>query len=331
MSGPTTQKAIEDDDAEALASASTVDELQRLKLAEEVLGLARDRRRNGSRWVLLSQVLVSVIAVAGMLINAYQAAAARTQQAQQRTTDQERWTKEFERAQRADKYRAFFETSVLATDPANPDKRLVGYALLQEFVDDEDYNSKATLMLEESLAQELRLNTDKGLDGSHRNAVVAIVNALSQSPDCHALERASRSIDRVAKRHAIVADNEETLEIFRIYVRRLVGRAAMVCRSMKDLAAVRRPLVEVLVKFPDIAGLTGKVTQTDAITRVAQVLSDGCRDELTLSGATECSTLVSRYVTLCSEGAPIKEEEAGCALLKAVVPTLQPASTAPSP
>jgi hypothetical protein len=35
-----------------------------------------------------------------------------------------------------DKYRAFFETTVLATDTANYDKRLVGYALLQEFVTD---------------------------------------------------------------------------------------------------------------------------------------------------------------------------------------------------
>ena len=81
---------------------------------------------------------------------------------QQSAVDQDRWSREFVRAQRADKYRAFFETSVLATDPANADKRLVGYALLQEFVDDEDYNSKATLMLEESLMQELRSKSVAG-------------------------------------------------------------------------------------------------------------------------------------------------------------------------
>ena len=42
---------------------------------------------------------------------------------------------------------------MLATDSANADKRLVGYALLQEFVSDNDYNIKAMLMLEESLAR----------------------------------------------------------------------------------------------------------------------------------------------------------------------------------
>ncbi len=331
MTAPT-QNDLDKSDASALATSATADELERLKLAEEVLSLARDRKRNTSRWALISQALVSVLAVAGMLINAYQGASARAQQAVQRQADNDRWNKEFQRAMRADKYRAFFETSVLATDPGNPDKRLVGYALLQEFVVDDDYNSKATLMLEESLAQELRGDARNGLDEAHRNAVLAIVSALSESTDCHALERASRSIDRVARRHATAADTAETTEIFSIYVRRLVGRAAMVCRTMKDLDQVRRPLVETLMKFPEIGGMTGKPTMVEANTHLASLLIEACRDELSLTGGNECAQLVGKYVELCNQPATAaaKDDQPGCAAIKAAAPSLTP-PPAPAP
>ena len=174
--------------------------------------------------------------------------------------DQERWSKEFERARQADKYRAFFETTVLATDSANADKRLVGYALLQEFVSDIEYTNKAMLMLEESLSQELRSNTKQGIDEAHRNAVVAIVTALSETHDCGALERAARTIDRVAQRHGKYKDAEESGEVFRVYVRRLLGQAAEVCHTPADFRAVRRPLRDTLVKIPEIGGLTAPVT-----------------------------------------------------------------------
>lgn len=333
MTAPT-QTDIDKSDASGLAISATADELERLKLAEEVLALARDRKRNTSRWALISQALVSVLAVSGMLINAYQGASARAQQAVQRQADQDRWNKEFQRAMRADKYRAFFETSVLATDPANPDKRLVGYALLQEFVDDEDYNSKATLMLEESLAQELRGDVRNGLDEAHRNAVLAIVNALSESTDCHALERASRSIDRVARRHATAADTAETTEIFGIYVRRLLGRASIVCRTMKDLDSVRRPLVDTLMKFPEIGGMSGKPTLVEANTHLASLLVEACRDELALTGGNECANLVAKYIELCNQPVTLasKDDQPACAAMKAAAPSLTPPPVvAPAP
>jgi hypothetical protein len=215
--------------------------------------------------------------------------------------DQERWSKEFERARQADKYRAFFETTVLATDTANSDKRLVGYALLQEFVSDTDYTSKAMLMLEESLAQELRRNTGQGIDEAHRNAVVAIVTALSETKDCGALARAARSIDRVAQRLNRYGDIEEAGEVFSVYVRRLVGEAARVCTTMADYRAVRRPLRDTLVKAPKIGGLTFPTTPEAANTRLAEILRDRCLGDMAVSGASDCPEIFAGYARLCDQ------------------------------
>ena len=310
-------KAVAAADPLALLESATAEELSRLKAVEEVLHLARDRRRNTSRWTLISSGLVGVVAVAGMLVNAFQSYVSREQQEQQSRVDQARWTKEFERAQRADKYRAFFETSVLATDSMNPDKRLVGYALLQEFVDDEDYNSKATLMLEESLMQELRSKSVAGLDASHRNAVVAIVSALSQSRDCHALERAARSIDRIAIHHAIAQDAEETADIFRIYVRKLLGRASQVCKTLKDFVAVRRPLVEAFQLTPELGWALKRLPEPVANARVVQLLIDACTEELTVSSMSDCRGVFDHYRAFCAEpgvAANISEAQA-CELI----------------
>lgn len=329
----TIEKAINTHDALTLEGAATVEQLTHLKVAEEVLALARERKKNTGAWAALSQALVGIVAAVGMLVNGYQSYTAKVQQQQQRQVDQERWNKEFDRAQRADKYRAFFETSVLATDPTNADKRLVGYALLQEFVDDEDYNSKATLMLEESLAQELRSNKDTGLDERHRNAVVAIVSALSEGANCHALERAARSIERIARRHAVAQDVDETGEIFRIYVRRLVGRATVACKTMKDFVAVRRPLVEALATLPEIVGAAAPLNATESATRVAQLLVDICREEMTTTGVGECQAMIEHYSALCGEAAAAvpREEGPACEVVRSAAAKLPRAAALPLP
>lgn len=324
-------QAILGNDPLALSKSLSEAELARLKTAEEVLDLARNRKKNTSTWALASQALVGVVAVAGMLVNAYQSYANKQQQQQQAKLDQERWSKEFERAQRADKYRAFFETSVLATDPANPDKRLVGYALLQEFVEDEEYNSKATRLLEESLAQELRTNTLVGLDEQHRNMVLAIVTALSESTDCKALGRAARSFDRIARRHAVQRDEDETSEIFKIYVRRLVGRAAVACKSLKELDGVRRPLVETVLRAPEIAAAARGLTLSEANAAVARTLVDGCQDELGITGVSECPAILQHYLALCGEpGARkgSKDEDAACGIVRSAAPRIAAAASA---
>lgn len=327
------QGAIDAHDAIALSQAAADDQLARLKTSEEVIGLVLDRKKEVSWRTTVPQLLVSIVAVAGMLVNAYQSYENKQQAHNQSLVDQERWTKEFLRAQRADKYRAFFETSVLATDPTNADKRLVGYALMQEFVDDEDYNTKATLMLEEALAQELRADAaGKGDEESHRNAVVAIVSALSESNDCHALERAARSIDKVA-RHSAQADHEEEVsEIFKIYVRKLMGHAAIACRSMKDYSNVRRPLMETMVRQPAIAGMSGKPKPQEASTRLAQILGETCHEEVLITGVSECPQILQHYLKLCAdEKKPSENEAAACEQVKKDQDSFGTPAVTPSP
>ncbi len=316
MSTDPIQKAIADDDAASLAKNATSEELAKLKAAEELLALTRERNRSTGRIQLVTSMLVGIVAVAGMLVNSYQSFSSRQTAHEQSRIDQERWNKEFTRAQSADKYRAFFETSVLATDPTNADKRLVGYALLQEFVDDEDYNSKATLMLEESLGNELRNKKTEGLDEAHRSAVVAIVSALAQSSDCGALERAAHSIDKITMHHASAGDAQEVLQIFRIYVRRLVGRAAMACKTMKDFANVRKPLIDAIQRMPELGGAMIKLPDPVANERVARLLVEVCDEQSSSQGMTECSAIFDHFTLLCADGTKVPDEEVACDYVK---------------
>src|SRR5215472_11836817 len=294
------KKAVDAKDPYALAGAASKEQLEALRSAEDLIEADRKRRQSANTFSVAAQVLVGWVAILGFLVNAYQSYTNKQQAERQAQVDQDRWTKEFERAREADKYRAFFETTVLATDTTNPDKRLVGYALLQEFVGDPEYSSKAMLMLEESLAQELRRNTGQGIDESHRNAVVAIVTALSQTHDCGALARASRSIAKVAQRLNKYGDIEEAGEVFGVYVRRLVGQAAQVCTTMADFRAVRRPLRDTLVKAPKLGDLTYPTTQEAANTRMAEILRDRCLVDVAVSGATDCPDIFAGYARLCA-------------------------------
>jgi hypothetical protein len=295
------RKALAAKDPYALAAAANKEQLDALRSAEELIDADRKRLQSSSTFTVAAQILVGWVAILGFCVNAYQSWTNKQQAERQSQVDQERWSKEFQRAREADKYRAFFETTVLATDTANADKRLVGYALLQEFVSDSDYSSKAMLMLEESLAQELRRNTGQGIDEAHRNSVVAIVTALSETRDCGALARAARSIDKVAQRLNRYGDVEEAGEVFDVYVRRLVGRAAEVCTTMADFRTVRRPLRDTLVKAPKMGGLTYPTTPEAANTRMAEILRDRCLTDVAVSGATDCPEIFAGYAKLCDQ------------------------------
>jgi len=323
-----TEAALFREDARALSASASREDIDRMKAAEELFALRHERKKRSSRVAVATQSVVGFVAIAGFFVNAYQSYLNKEQQQEQRRIDQDRWSKEFARASQADKYRAFFETSVLATDPSNADKRLVGYALLQEFVQDSNYTQKAILMLEESLAQELRSNTAEGLDEEHRAAVVAILTALSQTNDCKALEQAARTVDRIAHRHAQVRDVAETGEVMKVYVRRMLGRGADVCTSFKDFRAVRRPLRDTLLKSPELLDLRGQPTTTQANTRLAETLRDRCLDEIAVSGATECPDALRGYAELCGKADPkdLKEDGPGCELMKAAVAQLKPAA-----
>src|SRR5215468_1588406 len=293
------RKAVSAKDPYALASAADKEQMDRLRSAEELIEADRRRMQSTNRFAVAAQILVGWVAILGFLVNAYQSWTNKQQAERQSVADQDRWSKEFKRSREADKYKAFVDTTVLATDTENADKRLVGYALLQEFVSDADYSSKAMLMLEESLAQELRRNTGQGIDEAHRNAVVAIVTALSETRDCAALARAARSIDKVAQRLNRYGDIEEASEVFGVYIRRLVGRAAEVCNTMADFRTVRRPLRDTLVKAPKIGGLTFPTTQEAANTRMAEILRDRCLTDVAVSGATDCPDIFAGYARLC--------------------------------
>ncbi len=295
------RKALAAKDPFALSTAADKEQMDRLRSAEELIEADRRRLQSTNRFAVAAQILVGWVAILGFVVNAYQSYTNKQQAERQSQVDQDRWSKEFQRAREADKYRAFFETTVLATDTANYDKRLVGYALLQEFVTDAEYSSKAMLMLEESLAQELRRNTGQGIDEAHRNAVVAIVSALSETRDCGALARAARSIDKVAQRLSKYGDIEEASEVFGVYVRRLVGQAAEVCTTMADFRTVRRPLRDTLVKAPKIGDLKFPTTAEEANTRMAEILRDRCLTDVAVSGATDCPDIFAGYAKLCDQ------------------------------
>jgi hypothetical protein len=131
--------------------------------------------------------------------------------------------------------------------------------------------------------------------------VLAIVTALSETKDCHALERAARSINRVATRHSRYGDVVETGEVFRVYVRRLLGQAAEVCSTMADFRSVRRPLRDTLIKIPEVGGVQGPLSQEAANTRIAEVLRDKCLEDVAVSGATDCPEIFAHYAALCDQ------------------------------
>ncbi|HEX7487743.1 MAG TPA: hypothetical protein VF341_02465 [Anaeromyxobacteraceae bacterium] len=320
-----TEDALRREDPRALSERATLDQIDRLKAAEQLFELRYQRKKRSSRVAIASQSLISFVAIAGFLVNAYQSYLNKQQQQQQRAVDQERWSREFARASQADKYRAFFETSVLATDPANADKRLVGYALLQEFVQDRDYTQKAMIMLEESLSQELSSNTEPGLDSAHRAAVTAILGALSGTTDCRALERAARSVDRIARRHARFRDREETSEVLRVYVNRIMGRAADVCTAFKDFRAVRKPIRDTALRIPELLALPPGAGPKEANTRLAEALRDGCLEDLNVSGTSDCADALRGYAELCGKADPkeLQEDGAACDVMKTAASQLK--------
>ncbi len=326
------KRPLDAQDAFAVAENATAEQLERLKAAEALIDVRQQRALRPSRFAITSQALVGYVALLGLAVNAYQSYSSRQQFERQQQIDQARWAKEFERAQRADKARAFFETSLLATDPSNHDKRLVGYALLEEFVADESYNTKATLMLEESLLQELRAGGQGVLDEQHSNGVEAILVALTRTQECSALVRAAASFDRVARLRAVAGD--EGSRLFGLYVRRLVGHAAEVCPTVREFQSVREPILSTLRKVPALAGMNGELSEADASERIAQVLRSDCAEEMLVSGTSGCPSIFEHYAKLCAS--PMSPQEASaegraCAVIRdAPVMATAPARARPA-
>ena len=324
---PPLQQAFDREDPIALAHNATDEELKKIKRAEEVLELRHGRRKRSGRTAQIAQALVGYVALAGFFANAYQNWNSKKQADERAKEEKDRWAKEFQRAQDADKYRDFFETSALATDPANADRRLVGYALLKEFVDDDKYNPKATFLLEEALSIELRGGTaTHGMDEEHRLAVVAILGALAHTSDCKALSHAARTVERlggtVAKKAGVAAvdpDIEEKQEVFDLYVRRLVGRAAIICTTPAAFREVRRPLRDAIEKQPTLAALQAKPTAQGANSRIAEMLRDGCKNDQESNALTDCPDMEKGYAKLCAEMQKLPDftdDQSACAIIQ---------------
>jgi hypothetical protein len=322
MTKPELEKAIAREDPFALLQTGTQEELSQLSAAEDLLEKRHKRRARSSRIGIASQALVGYVAIAGFFANAYQNCNNSRQAEIRSAIDAARWEREFARAQQADRYRAFFETSALATDTVNADKRLVGYALLREFVDDKLYNAKAVLMLEESLAQELRRDTvTSGLDDEVRNLLVAILSALSHTSDCQSLEHAARSIDRLAKHRKAWNDPQAASDTFALFVRYLFGRAPQICPNLKELRAVRAPLRDTLMMAPELGGLHKRPTVHEANRQVAQILKNTCAGEVENDGSSDCADLLNRYLALCDavrakDPSAYREEADACDVIR---------------
>lgn len=314
---PNLESAIRREDPFAVAAAADKDRLERMVIAEDLFEKLHTRSRRRSRLAATSQALVGYVALAGFFANAYQNWNNKVQAQRQSALEQERWNKEFKRAQDADKYRAFFETSALATDTGNADKRLVGYTLLKEFVSDKDYNSKATIMLEESLFQELRANTsDRGLDTTRYAATIAIINSLAETSDCKSLERSARTVQRLARFHRSKnGDAGDTGAVFRVFVAQLLGRAVQVCPA-KDLIAVRRPLRDTLTRVPELGGLKGKPALADVNAQLLQIIRDECAEEVGSTANADCADIGKHYAHYCStlHGADAADDALACKL-----------------
>lgn len=315
--------AIDKEDPSLVAASADEAQLKKLIMAEELFDKRNTRRKRTTRLAIASQALVGYVALAGFFANAFQNYNNK-QEAEKRALQEEaRWASEFKRAQDADHYRAFFETSALVTDGSNESKRLVGYALLKEFVADKEYNGKATLMLEESLAQELRSGSgDDGLDDRRRASIIAILSALAESSDCRSLERAARTVDKLAKHHARTGNIDESQEVFQVYVHKVFGRGVEICGNFKELRRVREPIKETLMRSPALGDLKGKVTVAQANTRIAELLRDDCNDE-TSNGLSDCPDIWAHYKTLCQQAEP---EDAGACAIVAATSYTSPAS-----
>lgn len=305
------EAALASHDPIGLAASGDRDALERLRIAEEVLERKHQRERRLRRIPFSAQAVVGFVALAGFFANAFQ-----------NWSSEKRWQKEFARTQASDRQKTFFEITGMATEQANPDKRLVGYALLKEFMDDETYREKAKLLLEESLGRELRENNAVGIDEEHSAAFVAILSALARTGECRALEQSTSSINLVAKRKTIAV--EERAEILHVYVRWLLGRAVEICPTLADVQFVRKPLADAIVREPELADLRGKVTSSQANAAIAAILREHCDDEIGTTDVASCATALRKYAELCDslkqDTAAIPEEAAACQALREDAP-----------
>lgn len=330
-------RAHADNDPRPLAELEHRD-LMRLKLAEEILEARFQAKKRANRIATISQMLVGWVALLGFFANAYQNHNNKRHLQEQSEREQKKWQQEFERARTADLRRGFFDTNALVTDEKSADRRLVGYALLEEFVEEHEYGRKAVVILEESLSKELRgleasRRTDPEAFDMHLAAIQQIIRSLSASTSCDELVRAAGSVDRVTA-HARKTEGEEAEELFALYARRLVGRAVTVCKDLPSFETVRQPVRDALGKLPWLLKSDKKPPLVVLNAAIANLLVEECDRELSEAGSSNCPEIRRDYLALCDETArnPVQWalEKDACARVREWPEPLPPEPTAPT-
>jgi hypothetical protein len=97
---------------------------------------------------------------------------------------------------------------------------------------------------------------------------------------------------------------------------------------MHDFSLVRRPLSETVLRLPEIIDVKGKLTWSQANEQIARMLIDDCREEVALTGVTECPSIMQHYQILCAQKSKdktqndYKDDDAACALIKNAGPEI---------
>ena len=119
--------------------------------------------------------------------------------------------------------------------------------------------------------------------------------------------------------HAKYADIDENRELLSLYARRLVGRAAVICKTPAEFLSVRHPIREALAKVPDVEHLGKNSTEIDQRKGVVRLLIDACTLEMQEYATRECVDIRTHYQSICREmhkdSALWKKEEEPCKLV----------------
>jgi len=320
------REALDAKDPVKLALAAGPD-MAALKAAEDVIAARARADEKPNKFALASQALVGWLALIGVALNVFQMYSNRKQFDQQRTAEEARWKLEFDRTRASDKHNAFFQVAALVTD-GEVDRRLLGYALLGEFMGDKEYYDKAQLMLGERMAAETQA---KDFNESHRNALRVIVRTLSQTKDCEALIQGATAIHHLRRARDVQLSGDDGIgtpveELYADFVRYIYGRALLVCGGRHDeVILIRNEIRSALL--PYVKGKDEREKRAAGNKLMAQYLRDRCLDEPP-GASSECPGIFNAWLLSCKteekkDPKAFVFEKEGCDLAKEALPKIQ--------
>ena len=320
------REAIAAKDPVRLALAAGTD-LAALKAAEDVIAARARAEERPNKFAIASQALVGWLALIGVALNVFQMYSNRKQFEQQRASEEVRWKQEFDRTRASDKHNAFFQVAALITD-GEVDRRLLGYALLGEFMSDKDYYDKAQLMLGERMAAETQA---KDFNESHRNALRVIIRTLSQTRDCEALIQGATSVHHLRRARDVQLSGDDGIgtpveELYADFVRFIYGRALLVCGGRHDEVKLIRNEIRAAL-LPYVKGKDEGEKRAAGNKLMAQYLRDRCLDE-PAGAASECPAIFNAWLLSCAETEKKDPkgfllEKQGCDLAREALPKIR--------